>query len=216
MHIGTIMLALATIATAAPVFGQERVEAGRYLHDGFYLRGSVGPSLHVTRIETDRSVDPVMEVSGAGLSGDFMVGGTPIAGLVIGGALMGDVAPEPKVEVGDRETEADFESSAGLLAAFVDLYVDPEIGLHFGAAAGVFQHTSDDAADSTDQEETHEGFGGAVFAGYDAWIAPEWSLGGMLRLTGGVGWHDVERAGVGVTEKATGASLAVLFTGLYH
>jgi hypothetical protein len=187
-----------------------------YRHDGFYLRGSVGPSLHHTRIVTDRSSDPALEATGVGLAGDVMVGATPIPRLVVGGALMGELAPAPSVELGGRELGGDYEASAGYLLVFVDVYVDPEVGAHFGGGLGYMGHTFDDASDPTDQEETHEGAGAAVWLGFDAWIAPQWSVGGMLRANAGIGYHDVERNGAGVTEKATSTSIALLATILYH
>ncbi len=209
-------LTFAVALAGVPALAQEAA-AGAHVHDGFYLRGSFGPGFHSTKLETDRGGDPASKASGPSVAGDFMIGGTPLPGFVIGGAMMGDFAPDPKVSVGGDETNGDFvESSAGYLTVFVDVYLERKRGFHFGGAAGYMGHTLDDKNDPTDQEETHEGFGGAVWCGYDVWVASEWSLGGMLRVNGGVGWHDVERAGVGVTEKATTSSVSLLFTGLYH
>jgi hypothetical protein len=210
------LLTPAIAALATPALAQEVVPGG-YVHEGFYLRASFGPGFHYATLEADREEFPALDASGPMIAGDLMVGGTPIPGLVTGGALMGDFAPNPRVTVEDREANGDYvESSAGYLMVFVDAYVDPRSGFHFGGAAGYMGHTLDDEDDPTDEEETHEGFGGAVWCGYDTWVAPRWSLGGMLRLNTGVGWHDVEREGVGVTEKATVTSVSLLFTGLYQ
>ena len=49
-------------------------------------------------------------------------------------------------------------------------------------------------------------------AGYDAWISPEWSLGGMLRLSGAVTSSNADD----LEQRANTRSFAILFTALYH
>lgn len=210
-----VAFAVATaIGLHAGIASAEAPARDGYRHDGFYLRLATGPTFHRTRIETNRAADAAIVAGGAGLAGGIMLGGSPIPGLAVGGVVFGDVAPDPKVEVGDQTLSGDFETSTGSIGVFVDVFVDPEAGYHFGGSLGVIAHTFDDAKNPTDQEQTHEGFGGALWLGYDAWIAREWSLGGMLRVSGGK--HDVERNGVGVTETATATAVSILFTALHH
>jgi hypothetical protein len=191
-------------------------EPGAHLHDGFYMRISLGANGLRSTVESDRASDPEVKVSGGGLSFDFLLGGTPTPGLVLGGGLLIDTAPNPNVQVDGEDVNSDFEASYGFIGPFIDGYFDPEGGFHVGGAIGFSGFTLDDKDDDADDDKAFSGGGGSIWVGYDAWVSSQWSLGGMLRLSGGSGKRQLERNGVDVEEKATTGSFSILFTALYH
>lgn len=191
-------------------------EPGVHLHDGFYMRISLGANGLRSTVESDRANDPEKKVSGGGLAFDFLLGGSPMPGLVIGGALLIDTAPNPTVKADGDEIDSDFEASYGFFGPFIDGYFDPEGGFHVGGAIGFSGTTLDNKDDKDDDDKTFGGGGAAVWIGYDAWVSSQWSLGGMLRLSGGSGKRELTRNDVDVEEKATTGTFAILFTALYH
>jgi hypothetical protein len=76
----------------------------------------------------------------------------------------------------------------------------PNDGWHFGGLAGL----AIASFDAGDDGETALGFGGSAWLGHDVWVAPEWSLGGMLKL----GALRASKDDIAVTK----LSLSVLFT----
>jgi hypothetical protein len=87
-----------------------------------------------------------------------------------------------------------------------------------GAAAGPSALWYRDLdADQTERNEAFAGVGAAGWAGYDAWISSNWSLGGYLRLTAAWTRREVDYSGSQlVEEQANGTTLAALFSALYH
>jgi hypothetical protein len=191
-------------------------ERGVHLHDGFYMRLSLGANGLRSTIESDRTSTEDAKVSGGGLSFDFMLGGTPTPGLVIGGALMVDTAPNPTVKFGDLESDGDFDASFGFIGPFIDGFFDPEGGFHVGGGIGFTGFTLDDKDSDEDDDLAFGGGGLSLWLGYDAWVSSQWSLGGLVRVSGGSGQRDIERGGVDSTEKATTGTFALLFTALMH
>lgn len=213
IEITAVVIASLTLGAAGSAAGQ--APPGTHHHDGLYARASIGPSVLYSSIDTDRESDATITAAGGALGLDLMLGGTPWPGLVIGGLVMADLAPNPKVELGDRDA-GDFDAWCRMIAAFVDVYFDPHGGFHAGAAAGFGSYTIDADATSRDDDESHDGPGVMLWTGYDVWIAPQWSIGGALRVSGFTGWHDVVRDGAGVTQHVLNGSLALLVNVLYH
>jgi hypothetical protein len=207
---GAVYLALGVVSSAA---GQ--ADPGAHEHDGLYARASIGPSALYSSIDTNRESDATITVLGGALGLDLMLGGTPWPGFVIGGLIMADLAPDPHVELGGRDA-GEFAAWCRMLAAFVDVHFDPRGGLHAGAAAGFGSYTVDADATSRDDDQSHDGPGLMLWTGYDFWVAPQWSIGGALRLSGFTGWHDVLRDGAGVTQQVLNGSVALMVNVLYH
>jgi hypothetical protein len=163
-------------ADEEPPLANAPVPKGRY-HDGFYSRFSIGGGYFSSSVETTAfSAD----ISGGSLAIDGMIGGSPIPGLAMGvdGAI--ERVFSPTVTSGDASGKLDFDVVSGLLGAFVDAFPDPRSGFHAGGIFGYsFAYLSSDHGNST----TAGGFGGGGFVGYDAWMAPELSLGLLARLT---------------------------------
>jgi hypothetical protein len=164
--------------------------------------------------------------AGLGLSGgalmlDLMLGGTPAAGLTIGGGLWLGSLDEPDVEV-DQDRYA-YEPTGGtaqlLLGPFIDAFPNPAGGFHFGGGFGVGAISLPEGRDLADAQDLHEdrevldstGVGGTIFAGWDGWISANWSLGVMLRLLA-----VRTREESTLQYDTTGRSFGVLFSALYH
>ena len=81
---------------------------------------------------------------------------------------------------------------------------EEEHPLHLGGAVGL----GVGSLNVQDKRRTPLGVGGAFWAGWDVWVAPEWSLGGRLRVDGMYGKDgDVNASSVGAS---------VMFSVLYH
>lgn len=198
------------VATARP---QTRagvgVGRGDRLHDGFYLRLGLGygtSSMTTTggRYSSGWAV-PDVRVEGSGVALDLLVGATPIAGLVVGGAVLLTGGRHPTIEVNGESydmTDTNGQANLILIGPFVDGFFDPKSGFHLGGALGHvnFSYHNDETPDPdtgwisnvcpSHQNECAGGFtttlsgawGIAVFTGYDAFVSRDWSLGGLARI----------------------------------
>jgi hypothetical protein len=71
-------------------------------------------------------------------------------------------------------------------------------------------------ADAITDDYTGAGIGLAIFAGYDAWIGSQFSLGGLLRLGGAVTRQSENERGLDVTKQGTIYGAQLLATAAYH
>lgn len=210
---------------------------GDHLHDGFYFRVGLGygtNSMTTTggRYSTGWAV-PDVHVEGSGIALDLFVGATPIAGLVVGGTVFLNGSGHPTVEVnGKRYDKSDTNGTINLflLGPFVDGFFDPKSGFHLGGALGHvnFFYELDEKPDPetgwlsnvcpSHQNECASGgvtgatgaWGVALFTGYDAFVSPNWSLGGLARLlifSQAAGEFGIEASGWG---------FAATLTALHH
>lgn len=180
-----------------------------FLHDGFYLRLGLGPGF----LHMDGKVDPgngEYSVQGGGMSLDVMVGGTPTPGLVVGGASWFTQTRDPDFDVAGVRSSSEIEANLALLGAFIDGYPDPSGGFHVGGVLGFAVATV--RTDDTAVVGGDHGFGLGAFLGYDAWIAEQWTLGGVLRFSA-AGMRNSEDD---LDETLGAANLALLFTAVYH
>ena len=77
-----------------------------------------------------------------------------------------------------------------MVQVFVDAYPQPTRGLHFSAGIGpaAFQFGSKRAqldsssSSSSTSDKTEYGVGASLAAGWEGWMSPQWSLGGVLTL----------------------------------
>ncbi len=141
-----------------------------FQHDGFYMQMSGGFGYLRTKVDPGGG-----KIKGPSIPHAFLLGGTPVPGLVIGGGYIGDYVFSPSPD------PLKWVLLIGL-GGFVDYYLDPAGGLHFQAFIGW-----------GGLESKIEGFGagatndptGVVLAlggGYDFFISDEWSFGVMGRL----------------------------------
>ena len=162
--------------------------------------------------ETEQGSVPNQDVDGGGLALDLLFGGTPTPGLVIGGGFIINSASNPeRTPEGGSSEEIEGNLGAALLGVFIDGFFDPTGGFHLGGMLGIASYTVQDDDDATDDIE-QGGAGAAVWVGYDAWVGSDWSIGGMLRLTG----QSTAETRDDFEDRASAGTLSILFTALYH
>jgi hypothetical protein len=152
------------------------------------------------------------KISGAGLALDLLIGGSPTPGLVIGGGLLINSVTDPEVEPdGGSSSEIEGQLGVGQLGVFIDGFFDPTGGFHVGGMLGLASYGVQ--FDDDDDENIEQGGGGAaIWVGYDAWVGSQWSIGGLLRLTG----QSTSEERNDTKEQASAGTLSILFTALYH
>ncbi len=182
------------------------------MHDGFYLRMSLGGGFIGSTVSQNGLADTTL--SGGGGAFDLMIGGTPTPGVVLGGALLGNTAPNPSYEIDGKQQDVNATLNFAILGPFIDGFPDPKGGFHVGGMLGGAGLSLEDNATGGSVSTSYAGYGAGVWIGYAAWIAPQWSMGGMLRLTGA---RTVHAASGSEPERTTTArAITILFTALYH
>lgn len=146
-------------------------------HEGFYLRLGGGFGYLAANVETD-VVD--LDSSGASLDFEALVGGSPAPGFAIGGGVIGSLQLSGDWEVNGASGSESGDLTSFLVGAFADGFPDPKKGWHVGGLIGLASVSFDTPGGNDGSDAL--GFGGAAWVGYDAWVAPEWSIGGALRL----------------------------------
>jgi hypothetical protein len=184
---------------------------GSRYHDGFYLRMALGVGVSGALVSTDANSVPNYSFGGGGGAADVWVGGTPATGLALGGALSLLGVNSTKRRVGGESLSGDVSGTMGLLGFFVDGFPDPERGFHFGGTVGLASgHV--EVKNSGGDTFNGGGVGLGAWLGYDAWVSPQWSLGGLLRFVGSLTREN--RADVSYQTSLGGVTLS--FTALYH
>ncbi|MBX3128238.1 MAG: hypothetical protein KF718_16055 [Polyangiaceae bacterium] len=152
-----------------------------HFHDGFYLQFGLG----LGSMSTSATIDPApsnppdVSITGMGVAGQFLLGGTPAPGFVIGGGSMGFSAPRAKLKEDGQEVALDDETfNLSMLGLFVDYYFDPTQGFHLQALIGFAQLSSDDS----DADENPTGVGLSLGLGYEWWVGEQWGLGVLGKL----------------------------------
>ena len=186
-----------------------------HVHDGFYLRFGLGASYGRASVQTDRVSQLDVVVTGIGPSADLWVGWTVAPGLVLGPAISTLGAATGGAEVGTDQSAGSGSASGVLIGAFIDAYPVSEDGYHFGGVLSLAS-LSQTTESGADEDYVGGGVGVSIFAGYDAWIAREWSLGGMLRLGGVVTRRTESIDEQDVTRQGTLYGAALLFSVVHH
>jgi hypothetical protein len=188
-------------------------DPGRRLHDGFYLRLSIGAGFISSEWETEAGGVSNAKISGGGAALDFLIGGSPTPGFVIGGGLLINSAGNPKLEPATGASrQLDGSMSVAQIGMFVDGFFDPSGGFHLGGMLGIATYLVAPDDDAVYANIAHSGGGAAIWVGYDAWVGDQWSLGGMLRLTA----QSTSDTRGGFDERAAAGTVSLLFTALYH
>ena len=178
-----------------PVTPSLEAPHGSFEHDGFYLRAGIGGGLLMAHFASDDSKDYGGSVRGSLLGGslnfEFAIGGTPAPGLVLGGAmyLSGAGHPAKQTVKVDGQTVSPLPSqdmALFLLGPFVDYYINPKSGWHVQGALGLASvavaKTNQSNDDARVRARQQGGFGFMIGGGYDLWVSPQWSFGGLLRM----------------------------------
>jgi hypothetical protein len=178
-------------------------------HDGFYLRMSLGAGgIGARTTRNDGSAG--FETGSGGSAFDFMLGGSPMPGLTLGGGFQFDLGQRDPDTGPDGEPRSATRDAFVLVGPFIDVYPSPRGGFHLGGMLGgaALAHSESDDADPL----TYQGAGGSIWLGYDWWVARQWSLGAMLRASSA----ELESTDALAGERARAGSVALLFTVLYH
>lgn len=169
------VLTLASIA--AVLLGTSPAPAEPRTHDGFYLHleGGIG------YLSTSTDTTPEGTYSGLSLDSALLLGGT-VGPVVIGGGFTYDTVPLPSYEVDGQEWSADNVTQYMIgIGPFVDIYPDPKSGLHFLGFVGWGGLETSVEGNVGGSDPT--GLVAIVGGGYDFWLADEWSVGPLARLT---------------------------------
>jgi hypothetical protein len=161
---------------------------GARAHDGFYLRVANGFGAFDERLSSRDDASVSGRGRGIVTLAELALGGTIAPGWVVGGGiyaadlLAGEfrregAAPPPELDPGLR--------SVALIGPFVDVYLDPRRGLHLQGALGLASLTPRVFGHPATEQSEYLALGGGLMlgAGYDVWIADEWSLGVLARST---------------------------------
>jgi hypothetical protein len=148
------------------------------VHEGLYVRANLGLGTLSSDLSGAQGGD--LSSSGLELDADLLVGGGLAPGVTLGGGLMYATQLSGDWEFGDLEVSSG-DLSTVLVGPFIDGFPSAKDGWHFGGLAGLAIATFEPGpgADSS----SAVGFGGSVWAGHDFWVAPEWSVGGLLKVT---------------------------------
>ncbi len=147
------------------------------------MRFGLGAIYSTTTVTIDGASDDVT-YKGGGAVFEFMLGGTPAAGLVIGGALLGHGIAEPTVERGGQEVTAENTTlSLGVIGPFVQYYFDPKSGFYLQGLLGFASgRARTEFQGLTFESEPASGGAITIGGGYDFWVGEQWSLGPELRF----------------------------------
>ncbi|MDQ2647413.1 MAG: hypothetical protein M3020_26660, partial [Myxococcota bacterium] len=197
---------------------------GVEVHDGFYFRAGLGLGGLIGKLTPD--VEDSLDISVGGFSflSELAFGGTVGSGVVIGGGIYTANTQKTTYEVDAAGATVSFDggsTTVGVLGPFVDVYPNPEMGLHFGGALGFGVITAEEGDEDDDgfafppTKYAGGGFGLMLQGGYEVFVADQWSIGGAARLlyahatlkADDDGYEDV-KAGVFVP--------GALFTVTYH
>lgn len=177
------------LVVAPPDKALERTE---YAHNGFYFRMNAGAGFLYTSAN-NKAVGLSDDGYSFALGLDALIGGTVAPGMAFGFAALTNTAIG--VPLFDRSI-TQFHFLAG---PFFDAYPNNKKGGHIGASLGFAGTNLDNIGGGA-----AFGGGGALWFGYDAWVAPDWGVGFLIRGTGAyMGGSDVESSSLGVQGMVT-------------
>jgi hypothetical protein len=154
------------VASARPALAEPRA------HDGFYMRLGAGGGYALGTLSAPNDSDS----RGVNVASEVAVGRTFRPGLVLGLGSFLMVAPGPEYDGVDAGGQ--HMSGAG---PFADYYLDPAGGLHLQTAL-LFATGYLDGGGARGGK-FGVGYGGMAGVGYDVFVADEWSLGALVRVT---------------------------------
>ena len=177
-----------TVAPPAPALQRKA-----YSHEGFYLGVNVGPGWMYSAINNTDDSGPDVESHAFALGADLMVGGSPSPGMALGAGVQANLG------FGSNFQENGTTIGSGtifhfLAGPFFDAFPNDKDGWHLGTMLGFAGMTQSSGIAGV--ADSAFGGGASAFAGYDMWVAPEWSAGFELRAGGA--YMVAEQSGAGV------------------
>lgn len=187
----------------------------RHYHDGFYLRLSVG--FGALGVSSSGGQGFGSTASGSGGALDLLLGGTPAPGLVIGGGVLLQEAFNPSysahfpgpLTIGDTSTGSG-SLVFGMLGPMIDAFPNPSGGFHVGGLVGLSR------IGFSDHGNPSTGIGLSAWAGYMWWASSQWSLGGLIRLSGARSGRKVGADANQFDVTDTTRAITFMFSTAYH
>lgn len=158
---------------APPPLGQRTYQ----YHEGFYARLDAGLGALLGAKVSGGLAD--ITSSGLTLDYDLLIGGSPSPGFVLGGSVVGGLQLSGDWDADDTKV-ASANLNTLIIGPFAEGFPQPNGNLHFGGTVGL-SHQGVDISGISDGISAW-GVGGAFWAGTGVWVAPDWSVGGLLRL----------------------------------
>jgi hypothetical protein len=158
-------------------------------HDGFYLRMGLGPgflhdSLSLTSSDaTGKEASFDGSVKGSGVAIEIAFGGTVAPGVIVGGGLFHVIAFSRSIDTPGVDTQAKSTYGHFLVSPVIDVYPDPSGGFHFEGGAGIAISNNVNVSTDVSMSSAPIGFGAFAGVGYESWVADQWALGALLRLS---------------------------------
>jgi hypothetical protein len=148
-------------------------------HDGFYLQLDTGLGYLSS---TGKFPGYEVTYSGVTTSSALFLGGT-IGPVVIGGGFTYDNAFSPNAKSGGTTVNLGTDVSLHLIGIgpFIDVYPDPTSGLHFMGFVGWGGLEASVNGNVSGSDPT--GLVSFIGGGYEFWVADQWSVGPLARLT---------------------------------
>lgn len=188
-----VLAALGSCFVAAGAHAAEPYEA--MVHDGFYMRFGSGLSGFDERLSSEDSAIYGGEIKsrtrGIGSASELALGGTISKGVVLGGGIYTFDLLASTLRLEDDSADAPPEEldtglrNLILIAPFIDIYPNPRRGFHVQGALGLALLTPRVFGSSATEQSDYAAVGGGLMlgAGYEWFIADEWSLGILGRAT---------------------------------
>jgi hypothetical protein len=191
--------------------------AAYHVHDGFYLRLGAGLGGGHASISADKGNGKNFGMGGGGAALNLWVGGTPWRGIALGGMGSYQGLSDSDTVLEGQKTGLGTNGSTFLVGPFIDAFPDPLRGLHVGGSLSLaFLNVKSDShalQNAGFANYNAGGLGGSAWIGYMGWVAPEWSLGGMLQLSG---YTTRKKEDNGLDRSGSGWDLSLSFTALFH
>ncbi len=149
------------------------------------------------------------KISGGGPALELLIGGALTPGVVLGGGFVFMSLNKPTLTARGTDSESNNDLSYGIIGLFGDFYPDPNGGFHFGGMLGFANAIPDTNSGNT---ASVSGAGAYLGAGYDFWIADQWSVGPNARFL----WSSVKNDDPFVDEKYTVTGFQILASFTYQ
>jgi hypothetical protein len=172
-------IAKTPLLVVCAVFGARSAAAEPHKHDGLYVGVAGGLGYYSATSDFDDSTAKGVTAP----SGSVFVGGAIVPGLILGAGLIADYSSTWRRETIDGTRYPNGAQLIWSIGAFADYYVDAKRGgIHVQAFIG--RGVLDNVGGVPDSDPP-TGLTVMVGGGYDVWITPSISVGGLIRLTYG-------------------------------
>ena len=176
-----------------------------HTHDGFSVRANFGLGAIFGKASSGGGVGDVA-TGGFSLNYDLLIGGSPSPGFTLGAGISGSMQLSGNWQIDDNTEVGNGNLNMFVVGPFADGYPNANSGLHFGGMVG-FARLGADTSSVTDSVSAL-GVGGAFWMGSGLWVAPDWSVGGLVRLDAATGKDG--------DSSVTSAGVSVMFSVLYN